>query len=187
MLERIPCIRSTTSHRSRFQERGIRTLESVCKAAHRGRQRLWGSWRAWRAQMRIDYREIRSRRLMILKSFSAPSGMFCAPDSHRANVRGETSTCRAAFASDKPRDLRSALSSDPVIENNQRHTSAYLSGPSRIPPSQHQSMPDRSLLYWKADSCESAIHYVYPRPSAPRTARPNRTASAQCQGSRASL
>src|SRR3990167_10750094 len=53
MLERIPCIRSTTSHRSRFQERGIRTLESVCKAAHRGRRRLWGSWRVWREMTAI--------------------------------------------------------------------------------------------------------------------------------------
>lgn len=51
----------------------------------------------------------------ILNNFIAPSGIFCTPDSHRANVRGETSTCRAAFANDRPRDLRRALSSAPTM------------------------------------------------------------------------
>lgn len=50
-----------------------------------------------------------------LNNLTAPSGMFCTPDSHRANVRGETSTCRAAFARDRLRDLRSAFSSGAII------------------------------------------------------------------------
>lgn len=48
-------------------------------------------------------------------SFTAPSGIFCTPDSHRAHVRGETSTCLAALDSDRPRDFRSAFNSAPVI------------------------------------------------------------------------
>ena len=51
----------------------------------------------------------------ILNNFTAPSGMFCTPDSQRANVRGETSTCLAAFAKDRLRCLRSAFSSLPII------------------------------------------------------------------------
>ena len=51
----------------------------------------------------------------ILNNLVAPSGIFWTPDSHLAKVRGETSTCRAAFASDKPRVLRNCFSSEPTI------------------------------------------------------------------------
>ena len=48
-------------------------------------------------------------------SFIAPSGILRSPDSHRAQVRGVTSTCRAACASDRPSLFRHALSSVPVM------------------------------------------------------------------------
>src|SRR3990167_2142944 len=52
----------------------------------------------------------------IFSNLIAPSGIACFPDSQRENVRVETSTCRAAFDKDRPRDKRNSLSSCPDTE-----------------------------------------------------------------------
>ena len=98
----------------------------------------------------------------ILNSFTAPSGMFWTPDSHRANVRGETSTCRAAFASDKPRDLRKDFSSDPSMPHLSmtRLCSPYPTPPCLSPPYHSRTYPtppDRGL------PCPAAPSQTLPR------------------------
>lgn len=85
----------------------------------------------------------------ILNSFIAPSGIFCTPDSHRENVRAETSTCRAAFASDKLSDLRNLFSSDPCI--------AYLFVKALIRAS--ASCPVFSILLARARNFSAAFKY----------------------------
>ena len=92
----------------------------------------------------------------ILNSLTAPSGMFWTPDSHRANVRGETSTCRAAFASDSPRDFRNAFSSEPSIS---RHTGPLLT--SAYHAWANLAKPDQNVPFPTAA-----------RPAAPKLAKP---------------
>ncbi len=70
-------------------------------------------------------------------NLTAPSGILCCPDSHRAMVRPETSSCRASCASDSPRVLRLSFSSPPVIPappvlDPPLHTEAHRAG-SRLP------------------------------------------------------
>ena len=99
--------------------------------------------------------------------------MGCTPDSHRANVRGETSTCRAAFASDRPRVLRRAFSSDPVITwphlAIHSHTTPRLATPrtgketreNLRPTTPSPTMPRRSIPY-RAEHCHTGPYLTTP-------------------------
>lgn len=60
---------------------------------------------------------------------TAPSGIRLSPASHLAQVRGATSTCRAALAIDRPRLLRIFLRSCPFIPAYPRLSVPVKSGP----------------------------------------------------------
>lgn len=129
----------------------------------------------------------------ILNNFTAPSGMFCTPDSHRANVLGETSTCRAAFASDKPRDFRKAFSSKPSMPypSMPNNTDAGLTGPHHTAPDQtptRRSRPRPTRFAAAAHSFEwagTALPYrTLPVLTKPQPILPNQTQTCRTKSNR---